>query len=84
MGGPTPFSLPVTFSNLSCPDDGTGLCGFTVGFFGDLLLEVGTTGAAADHEFVEFLDVTLAIPEPATGSLLALGLAWLAWRRRRS
>jgi len=80
--GPQNFVQPVQFTSLGCVTDGTGICGFSIGFGGpSLVLGVGTTGSGTDHEFEWTFNV--AIPEPSTAALLSLGLVGLASVRRR-
>jgi len=80
--GPQNFVQAVQFTALSCVVDGTGICGFSVGFGNPtLLLDVGTTGSGTEHEFNWTFN--FAIPEPSTATLLGLGLVGLASVRRR-
>jgi hypothetical protein len=83
VAGPTAFGpANVTFSGLNCADSLTGQCGFTVGFTPtELLLNVGTTGAGTEHEFLFTFNTT--VPEPSTAMLLGLGLVGLGSLRRR-
>jgi hypothetical protein len=81
------FNEQVTFSAFTCSADGTGQCGFEVGFinnpldFPSLIEPVGTTGGGDDHQFVMTFNVV--VPEPSTASLLGLGLVGIASLRRR-
>jgi hypothetical protein len=83
--GPDAFgAIPTDFTAFSCSGlDGVGLCGLTVGASRDFDLNVGTTGSGDPLDFVHTFNFNVVIPEPATGSLLALGLATLAFVRRR-
>jgi hypothetical protein len=72
------------FSAFSCAGlGGVGLCGLTVGGSRDFNLDVGTTGSGNPFDFVHTFNFNVVIPEPTTGSLLALGLVLLALPRRR-
>ena len=87
VGGSVGFNEQVSFSNFICNADGTGQCGFDVGFvnnppgFPSLIEPIGATGGGTDHQFVMTFNVV--VPEPSTASLLGLGLVGFASLRRR-
>ncbi len=75
------FSESVSYSNLVCPTGGIGQCGLTAGNGAAGLYDLNVGSGPALTKFVNTLNVNV-IPEPATGILLALGLAIVAARRR--
>ena len=67
--------LSASFNNFSCSNlDAVGLCGFTVGASRDFALLVGETGLGDSTDFVHTFNFNVVVPEPASATLLALGL----------
>jgi hypothetical protein len=83
--GPDAFGpIAADFTSFSCSNlNAVGQCGLIVGASRDFNLNVGTTGSGDPFDFVHTFNFNVVIPEPATGSLLALGLVTLAFARRR-
>ena len=85
--GPTAIApMSSVFTAFSCSNVNVpgALCGLTVGaLLRDFNLDVGTTGSGDAFDFVHTFNFSVAIPEPGTASLLALGLLTLGLRRHR-
>lgn len=75
------FSETASFANLVCPVSGIGQCGLTVGNAAAGLYDLDVGSGPALTKFVNTFNINV-IPEPATGALLALGIALVAVRRR--
>ncbi len=83
VNGADPFSVSANMPTGGCTLTSAGhlTCGFTLGPGGPFVLPVGSDAYTVNRRIVQTLNV-VAVPEPGTAILVALGVASIGLRRR--
>jgi len=72
VAGPSSLGQVVQATNLSCPLDGSGQCGLSL-VARDFQISVGSANAAT-YDVTWTFNIQVAVPEPSSAALIALGL----------